>query len=208
MTNNQTSGIMEAVQNAKNSSIFKNLSQDVKALIKDPEAFFREIYHQPRLTESLVLVGTAIVLNTVMSFASSWSLSVGLYLDFGSYLTYIGEMFLRAAIQMLLFFGTVFIVQTAFISKFKSFSLNDLNKTLTLFAYGLLPFAVMLPLASLFYFANLYSLALLCTAFENTSFMLIGLGIMCQKEEKIQISHYLVISTAIFLGAKLCGILI
>ncbi len=203
MTTNQTSSIAEAVQNAKNSNMFKNLSRDLKALIKDPEAFFREIYHLPRLPESLVLVGAAVVLTTVMTLAATWSIRTGLQLNLGSRLVSSVDIFLQSAIEILLLFGVVFATQLGFTTKFKTFSPDDVKKALTVFAYGLIPFILILPITSILHFVSLHSLAVLTTAAEDLSLLLIGLGIMCQKDEPIHMRRYLIITTIIIIGSKI-----
>lgn len=204
MTENQESSVLRTVKAARDSSVFKNLTADVKALFKEPEAWFKGIYNQQRIVESLVLIGLTILAKSFTIFCANWSLASQLNMkDFG-YFESTTELILSAILNLLLFFGIIVLTQFIIAAQNKKPSTEDFKMALTIFAYGLLPVLLMAPIEGLLSVIGFEFLGMLTWSFTYLSMMLMGVGLVCQKEGKIQVRFYLMITTILFIGYQIC----
>lgn len=208
MSNTQNFDVNAKIQAVKESHVFKNLCSDVVALIKSPETWFRSIYEQERLKESLVLVIALILSRSIEIIGVNMAMLANLNLGLVNYQSYIPSLIVSEVMQFVLFFGMVLLAQILITARSGKPSLHDFKMALTLFAYSFIPLIIVGPLVSVANLLHIGFFDLFGWAFECAGIMLISLGLISRKSERIEMNLFILIATVLILGKGLCAFVI
>lgn len=208
MSNSQNFDVQATISAVKESHVFKNLCSDVTALIKSPETWFRQVYQEVRFIESLVLIAALILSKSLEIIGINLSMPTNLNLGSVSYHAFIPALILDEALQLLVFFGIVVLIQIFISSRYSKPSVEDLKTALVIFAYGFIPLTLISPLIGLSNLMHIGYLDLLSWALEATSMMLISLGLLSRKNEAIQMNFFILLTTILIIGRGICGFVI
>ena len=208
MSNTQNFDVNAKIQAVKESNVFKNLCSDIMTLLKTPETWFRSIYEQERMIESLVLIIALILSRSIEIIGVNIAMPQNLNLGFVNYQSYIPNLIVSEVMQYLLFFGMVVLAQVLISARYGKPSISDFKMALTLFSYSFIPLIMVGPLVAVANLIHIGFFDLFGWAFECTGIMLISLGLLSRKNDAIQMNWFILIATVLILGKGLCAFVI